>query len=80
MKGKTSQKERILLFFKENNNKFTLGQAAQHSFFYELRARISELRHQGYSITCIKGLTPSENVYVLEEPLKFDSTGQAVFA
>jgi hypothetical protein len=43
----------------------------------EYRARITELRKDGFVITCEKGKRPSENIYRMTEP---DRDGQMRFA
>lgn len=49
----------------------------------EYRARITELRHEGFTVKCVKGKKASDNLYVLTEPrpLAFDPVikGQEVF-
>lgn len=61
-----TQYQQILELFRANGNRITLGQIMQTTLAAEYRARISELRHQGYVIVCEKGKRASENVYRLE--------------
>lgn len=63
-----TQKQRILYLFSENNNVLTLGQLLQYPFGYKATSRFSDLRKEGYVITCEKGRTPSQNVYRLVAP------------
>lgn len=60
-----THRESILAAFRENGNWMTLGYILRHPWGYEFRARVTELRRQGYKIECIKAKTPSENVYRL---------------
>ena len=73
-----TQHEHIIEAFKENGGKMTLGFILQHRWGYEFRARATELRRQGYTITCTKGKRPSENLYTFQEPVKFDRDGQGL--
>lgn len=77
-----TQRQHLIALFKEHGNTLTLGQILQTTLAAEYRARMTELRHEGYTIRCykIKGKGPSENVYWLTEPVKFEASGQAVFA
>lgn len=51
----------------------TLGQIMQTTLAAEYRARISEMRKDGYVVMFSKSKTPSDNVYILSEP---DREGQ----
>jgi hypothetical protein len=64
----------ILQAFQMYGYKITLGQALQHKWGYKFASRLSDLRDQGYKIDCIKGKTPSENLYVMQPPP--DENGQ----
>lgn len=65
-----TQSELIVRWFKERNGFATLGEilGSGQPYLYEFRARSSELRRKGYTITCDRGKTPSENLYMLKEP------------
>lgn len=66
-----SQKSDLLKLFRVNGGRITLGQIMKTSLGAEYRARISELRRDGYVILCDDKdkLFPSDNIYTLvEEP------------
>jgi hypothetical protein len=63
-----TQYEQLIALFRRNNNRVTLGQIMQTTLAAEYRARMSELRREGYLITCTKGKTPSENLYHMVPP------------
>lgn len=72
-----TQKEQILKSFKLAGGKMKLGDILKfYEFGHEWSARASELRKDGYVITCTKGKTPSENVYTLIAP---EPSGQMRF-
>jgi hypothetical protein len=62
-----TQKEQLLALFHFYGNKLTLGQLLEHSsgVGYKCTSRFSDLRKEGYVITCVKGVRPSENLYCL---------------
>lgn len=63
--------EMIVEFFAANNYQVTLGkllEAGYGSYAHSLNKRISDLRDKGYSITCEKGLIPTENIYRMKLP------------
>lgn len=60
-----TQTQKILEAFRENNNQMTLGYILSHSWGYEFRARITELRRDGFEIMYQRGKRPSENLYTL---------------
>ena len=60
-----TQHQALLSLFYNNNKQITLGAIMQTTLAAEYRARISELRRMGYVIECVKGKTPSENLYRL---------------
>jgi hypothetical protein len=60
-----SHKQSILEAFHQNGGSMTLGYILTHPWGYEFRARATELRRQGFVITCEKGKRPSDNVYRL---------------
>ena len=73
-----TQKDLILQAFHIRGGKATLGQLLEdgrYSFAHKLTARLSDLRQEGYKIDCIEGSRPTENLYVLHEPFRFDSAG-----
>jgi hypothetical protein len=74
-----TQKQGILELFRENGNKLTLSHILNTLYAAEYRARFSDLRREGYIINCIRGENPSNNIYELIEPLKFDNSGQGSF-
>lgn len=68
-----SHKDDILEAFARNGYTMKLGYILQHPWGYEFRARLTELRHAGLVINCLKGKTPSDNEYRL---VYWDKTGQ----
>lgn len=60
-----TQKQMMLELFRKNNNVLTLGQILQTTLAAEYRARITDLRHDGYVIECARNKTPSKNTYTL---------------
>lgn len=72
-----SQKEEIIEAFKRNHFRMQLGHILKFPWGYEARARFSELRQEGYTITCEKAKKPSDNLYILIPP---DKNGQTSFA
>lgn len=80
-----TQKERILQAFKEHGGAMTLGQLLEdgrYTFAHKLTARLSDLRQDGYKIICTEGPNPSQNLYQLIEPVRFEveTSGQMRFA
>lgn len=78
------QKERLLEMFRANGNRLTLGQIMQTTLAAEYRARLSELRREGFTIDCIQNRQkPTENLYILTEHVKYTQVyfhkGQGVF-
>lgn len=63
-----TQKQQLLEMFETNGNMLKLGQILQTNLAAEYRARISDLRREGYDITCTISPTPSENIYMLINP------------
>lgn len=64
-----TQRQALLDLFKANGNRLTLGQIMGTTLAAEYRARMTELRQEGYSIVCkTKPGSPSENLYTLTEP------------
>lgn len=79
-----TQKEQLLTLFRENDGHITLGQIMQTSLAAEYRARMTDLRHEGYTIALKRGKRPSENLYTLTQPIEptsinFDEIGQGVW-
>jgi len=65
-----SQKEDLLNLFRRNGNKLSLCQILNTTLAAEYRARMSEARRDGMTITFKRGKTPSDNEYRLYEPEK----------
>lgn len=77
-----TQRERIVEFFRDHDHQATLGQLLDAGF-YECRARFTELRRDGYTITVVQDReNPSRNLYTMIEPLqvRFDKNGQMEIA
>jgi len=70
-----TQRQHLLQLFHENGNRLTLGQILKTTLAAEYRARLSEMRRDNYIITCTKGETPSQNLYVLTEPVQYQFDG-----
>lgn len=64
-----SQSSELLDLFRSHGNRLTLGEILQHPIGYEWRARATELRREGYSITLIRAdnKVRSNNLYELKE-------------
>lgn len=62
-----TQKEQLVYLFKDHGNRLTLSQILNTNLAAEYRARMTDLRHDGYTITLERGKTPSENLYTLVE-------------
>jgi len=60
-----SQKINLLKLFELNGGKLTLGQIMKTPLAAEYRARISEMRREGFIINCTKMPEPSNNLYEL---------------
>lgn len=65
-----TQKEHLLELFHTHANKLTLGQILNTHLAAEYRARMSELRKEGYRIDFVKGEKPSEGTCYLMTPPK----------
>lgn len=65
-----THRERIVEWFRARHGHATLREILEshEPFAYEIRARFTELRKEGYVITCERGTTPSENKYVVVPP------------
>lgn len=71
-----TQHEQLIDLFQRNGWRVTLGQIMQTTLAAEYRARISDLRRQGFTILCEKGKNPSDNTYTMIAP---DESGQMRF-
>lgn len=71
-----TQKEKLIEMFRMNNNRMSLSYIMKTDLAAEYRARMTELRKQGYSIRYERGETPSENMYYLTAP---EPSGQLIF-
>lgn len=70
-----TQVETILLAFRMNNYKLTLGYCLQYKWGYKFCSRLSDLRKMGMRVDFKKGCTPSENSWTLHVP---ETNGQGV--
>lgn len=70
-----SQKQDLLEMFRAFEGRITLGMIMRTTLAAEYRARITELRHEGYRVDFKRGATPSENLYTLVE---FEQSGQGI--
>lgn len=68
-----TQKEALLDMFRKHNGWLTLSEILNTNLAAEYRARITDLRKEGYVIKYERGKRPSENVYTLFE---IEPTGQ----
>lgn len=71
-----TQHEQLIELFRRNGYRVTLGQIMQTTLAAEYRARMTELRKDGFVILCTKGKQASDNVYQMTEP---EPTGQLRF-
>ena len=71
-----TQKEQLLDLFRQYGGTLTLGQIMQTTLGCEYRARMTDLRHEGYVIAYERGKIASENKYHL---IQKDSDGQLRF-
>lgn len=60
-----TQREHLLWLFRVNGGKLTLRAILETTLAAEYRARITEMRRDGYRIDFKRGATPSENTYTL---------------
>lgn len=63
-----TQKQHLIQLFRNNHNHLSLGQILNTTLAAEYRARMTDLRKEGFIIVCKKGFRPSENLYTLIEP------------
>lgn len=71
-----SRKDEIIEAFKNHRWQMSLGHMLCYPWGYKATSRFSELRDLGYTIECVKGKKPSENVYKITPP---DDSGQMRF-
>jgi len=66
---KPTQKERLLTLFRDNGNMLSLGMIMKTDLADEWRARLTELRNDGYEIPSpvMDRKNPSNNLYTLIE-------------
>lgn len=72
-----SQREQLLSLFYMHHCRLTLADILNTTLAAEYRARITELRREGFIIAFERGKTAGENVYRL---FKRESTGQLLLA
>lgn len=68
-----NHKKQIVDAFERHGWTMTLGQLLEegrYSFAHKVTARLSDLRREGYIITCKEGAKPTENIYKMERPIK----------
>lgn len=77
-----TQREKLLALFQAHGNSLTLREIMQTELAAEYRARMTDLRHEGYTIRCIRGKCASANLYYLVPPLKVEvePNGQLMIA
>lgn len=63
-----SQATDLLDMFIAHGHKLTLGQILQTRLAAEYRARMTDLRKKGFTITLERGKQPSDNLYRLIPP------------
>lgn len=66
-----TQREQLLKLFRDNGGRVTLGVIMQTTLAAEYRARMTELRREGYGVVLERGKKASENRYTLVEKLVF---------
>ena len=71
-----TQHQQLIELFRRNGHRITLRQIMQTTLAAEYRARMTELRKDGFVILCTKGKQASDNVYQMTEP---EPTGQLRF-
>lgn len=66
------QIDRLLQWFVKRNNFATLHEIMMSGepWVWEVRARFTDLRKQGYKVTCDRAKRPSENLYRITHPVK----------
>lgn len=62
------QSTKLIELFRQHQWMLTLRDIMRTELAAEYRARITELRHEGFTIVCIRGKTPSENSYSMTLP------------
>jgi len=73
-----TNRDRLVQLFESNGWKMTLGQLLEHKEGYKCTSRFSDLRKEGYEIECVRGESPSTNLYIMTPPTRFDEGGQGV--
>lgn len=63
-----TQKDQLIKLFEHHSWRVTLGQIMQTTLAAEYRARMTELRRNGFVILYQRGKTPSENTYTMIAP------------
>jgi hypothetical protein len=63
-----SQMTQLIDLFVASGNELTLGEILRTSLAAEYRARMTDLRKEGFTITLIRGKHPSDNLYRLSPP------------
>jgi hypothetical protein len=74
-----SHKAEIIAAFERHGWTMTLGQLLEEgrfSFAHKLTARLSDLRDEGYVITCTEGEKPTDNLYEMRPKFTFNPQGQ----
>lgn len=72
-----SQKDDLIALFKRHDYRLTLSQILSTQLAAEYRARMTDLRKNGFMIICEKGKRPSDNTYTMIAP---EESGQMRFA
>jgi len=70
-----TQCDQLVVLLRENGWTMTLVQLLEYPVGYKATSRFSDLRKEGYVITCEKGATPSLNLYTMIEPIVWKSEG-----
>lgn len=73
-----TQHAQLIDLFKQNGNRLTLGQIMQTTLACEYRARMTDLRKQGYQFILRRGKIASANEYVMVEPFTVEENGQVL--
>jgi hypothetical protein len=84
-----TQHQQLLELFRLNGGRLHLKTILETTLAAEYRARMTDLRHEGYRIEFTRGATPGENLYTLlprsAVPMKtvvfgYEKNGQRAFA
>lgn len=65
-----TQRRFLLELFRNHNYQVSLSTILNTQLAAEYRARFTELRKEGYVITCEKAKKPSDNLYTMVPPEK----------